>query len=110
MALIVVIPLVIGFVAYRNITNNRISDNAQSARQNAALIARLDNLQYASCLENEQQDAVIVSTLQAAINIVIAALPPGDFRQAQVNLLLDNIRTLEPPNEKDCVPPKGTGP
>ena len=58
----------------------------------------LDEILYKQCVSNEQQDAVIVSILNA--------IPPK--RRSQV--INDAIAALEPPDERPCEPPKGAFP
>ena len=58
----------------------------------------LDEILYKQCVSNEQQDAVIVSLLNAI---------PQKQRTQLVN---DAINALEPPDEPPCTPPKGAFP
>lgn len=58
----------------------------------------LNDILYKQCVANEQQDAVIVSILNA--------IPPE--RRTQV--INDAINALEPSDEAPCQPPKGAFP
>ena len=71
----------------------------------------LDNHIYQVCVTNETQDAVIVAQLEAAKRRVMASLPLGSAESIyQLEVLNDGIAALEPPDEPDCNPPKGTVP
>ena len=115
LALIIVIPLVIGFGAYRHIVNDQLDSNEDLTRQlNAERIARtrvINEFIYEQCVKGELRDVVIVQQLQAALSRARATLPEGSALLAQQEqTLLDGINTLEPANETDCNPPSATKP
>ncbi len=58
----------------------------------------IDEILYKQCVSNENQDAVIVSLLNA--------IPP----KRRTQLVNDAINALEPPDERPCEPPKGAFP
>lgn len=66
---------------------------------------------YESCVANEIQDSVIVAQLRAARRRALATLPAGSpILHDQLQTIGDGIAALEPPGERDCVPPEGTEP
>lgn len=71
---------------------------------------RLDQLIFEQCVANEQQDAIIVAQLRAAKRRAVASLPPGQLRAGQLRVLEDGIQALEPPDEQECQPTKGSQP
>jgi archaellum component FlaF (FlaF/FlaG flagellin family) len=81
----------------------------------AALIYRtrvsdLERLVYANCVANERQDAILSSQIEAEIQRVKQLFEPGPIRFAQIEILQDGILALEPPDETECEPPRGTEP
>lgn len=113
--LVVAIPLLIGFGAYRDVTNDRIRDaEALSNRQNAERIARtraINEFIYKQCIASEIRDVVVVDQLELALARARATLPAGSaLLLQQEQAILDGINALEPENEEDCVPPAATKP
>lgn len=113
--LIIAIPLVAGFGAYRSITNHAIQDNENLVRQlNSERIARtkaINEFIYQQCVQAEVRDVVIVQQLRAALVRVRTTLPEGSpLRADQEQTLLDGINALEPEDEPDCRPPAATKP
>lgn len=114
-ALVVVIPLMIGFAAYRNIVNDQLDQNEALIRQvNAERIARtraINEFIYEQCVEAEIRDVVIVSQLKAALARARATLPADSpVLEQQKQTILDGIHALEPDDEPDCRPPPATKP
>ena len=71
----------------------------------------LERLVYQNCVANERQDAIIVTQLEAAMVRARTTLPAGSAVQlSQLEILGDGIAALEPPDERECVPPEGTDP
>lgn len=109
-ALIIVIPLLIGFWAYRNVVDDQIDANeALIQRVNAERIARtkaINEFIYEQCVQAEVRDVVIVSQLRAAMDRARASLPAGSpVLEHQLQVLKDGIAVLEPADEPDCRPP-----
>lgn len=108
MALIVVIPLLIGFAGYRHVVSDQIN------RVNQERIARtqvINEFIYEQCLQAEVRDVVIVQQLRAAIKRARASLPPNSsVLDQQIQTLKDGIAVLEPANEPDCKPPPAVKP
>lgn len=102
-ALVVVIPLIALFLYARSVTNDRISDNADRIADEA-------QLRYDLCIDGEKRDTEITRDLTQAVVHVLATMPPGTERALIVQTYRDTITLLEPPDEKDCVQPSGTGP
>lgn len=115
MALIVVIPLLVGFGTYRHIVNDQLDRNETLIRRvNAERIARtkaINEFIYQQCVAGERRDVVIVQQLQAALSRARATLPAGSpLLIQQEQAILDGINTLEPEDEPDCNPPSATKP
>jgi hypothetical protein len=107
-ALVVVIPLLIGFAAYRHVVSDQIDrvNNERIARTQA-----INEFIYDQCVQAEIRDVVIVQQLQAAIRRARASLPPGSaILESQLQTLRDGIAVLEPANEPDCKPPPAVQP
>lgn len=114
-ALVIVIPLVLGFAAYRNVVEHHLDANTALIKQvNAERIARtraINEFIYEQCVRGERRDVVIVQQLEAALSRARASLPKGSrLLVQQEEILLDGINTLEPENEADCNPPSATKP
>jgi hypothetical protein len=75
------------------------------------LLAAQQQLIYENCVANETQDHVIVAQLRAAKTRARASLAVGsELLRHQLQVLNDGIRSLEPPDEADCLPPEGAQP
>ena len=113
-ALVIVIPFIAGFSAYRHITNDSIRANeALIRRVSAERIARtraINEFIYDQCVLGEVRDVVIVQHLKDAKKRARATLPPGQLLQNQLESLDDGINALEPPDEPDCQPPPAVKP
>lgn len=73
--------------------------------------SRLAWIAYQLCVENEVQDEQIVIQLRAAKRRALASLPPRSAElYYQLQILDDGIAALEPPDETECQPPRGTDP
>lgn len=108
MALVVVIPLLIGFAGYRHVISDQINrnNNERIARTQA-----INEFIYQQCLQAEVRDVVIVQQLRAAMKRARSSLPKGSFiLEQQLQTLRDGIEVLEPPNEPDCKPPPAIKP
>ena len=115
MALIIVVPLLVGFATYRHIVNDQLDRNEALIRTvNSERIARtraINEFIYQQCVAGELRDVVIVEQLRAALSRARATLPPGSpVLVHQEQAILDGINTLEPENEADCNPPSATKP
>lgn len=109
-ALIIVIPLLIGFAAYRHIVNDQLGATQSLTRHlNDERIARtraINEFIYEQCVAGEVRDVVIVQQLQLAKARARATLPAGSpLLLSQLQALDDGINALEPENEPDCRPP-----
>ena len=114
-ALVIAIPLVIGFGAYRDITNDQIRRNVELIKTlNAERIARtqaINEFIYNQCVQAEVRDVIIVQQLEAAKRRARATLPRGSaILEDQLGVLDDGINALEPDTEQDCVPPPAVEP
>lgn len=114
-ALVIVIPLLVGFAAYRNIVNDQIDQNeALIQRVNGERIARtraINEFIYEQCVQAEIRDVVIVGHLRDHLAEARATLPAGSPQLLKKEQdLLDGINALEPENEQDCRPPPATKP
>ena len=110
MALVIVIPLMVGFGAYRNIVNEQLNSNeALIKKVNAERIARtqaINEFIYEQCLQAETRDVVIVEQIRADLERARVLLPANSpILRRQEQELLDGINALEPENEQDCRPP-----
>lgn len=114
-ALVIVIPLLVGFAGYRHVTSGQIKSNETLVRRlNAERIARtqvINEFIYEQCVAGEVRDIVIVEQLRAAKRRVRSTLPVGSvLREQQLESLDDGINALEPENERDCTPPPAVKP
>lgn len=114
-ALVAVIPLLIGFAAYRNVVDDQLDANKALIKSvDAERVERtkaINEFVYEQCVQAEIRDVVIVQQLSAALQRAKATLPAGSEQLAhQEQVLLDGIHALEPSNEKDCQPPPAVKP
>lgn len=114
-ALVVMIPLLIGFAAYRNVVDDQIDANETLIKRvDAERIERtkaINEFVYEQCVAAEIRDVVIVQQLRAAMARARSSLPAGSpVLRSQLQTLRDGIAVLEPPNERDCTPPAPTKP
>lgn len=114
-ALVIVIPLLIGFAAYRTVVNDQIDANEDLIeRVNLERIARtrvINEFIYEQCVQAEIRDVVIVRHLRDDLREARATLPAGSpvLREKEQSVI-DGINALEPENEQDCRPPPATQP
>lgn len=95
----VLIPLGVTFLAYRDAANERIADNKAALLRERDLRNRSDWNAYDQCIEGENRDTALVTALTRLI-------PASSRPQA----IIDLIDALEPANELDCPIPKGERP
>jgi preprotein translocase subunit YajC len=102
LAFIVLIPLVVGFLAYRHQTQQQIE------RVNAERVARsqaIGDFIFDQCIKGEIRDVVITDLLEIEKARLRLTLPPGAVRAALLRRLQDGHLAIEPPDEGDCNPP-----
>lgn len=113
--LIVAVPLLIGFAAYRDVTSDQFRRAEALARElNGERIERarvINEFIYEQCIQDEIRDVVVVSQLKLALTRARATLPAGSpILLQQEQAILDGINALEPEDEQDCSPPPATKP
>lgn len=101
-ALIAIIPTYVGFTLYRNVTNDRLRDNQQVTQA----IARFA---FEQCVDAELRDVVYAQWGGALLTISRRLDQSNADIRRLVQVLEDGIATLEPPDERDCVPPLEEG-
>lgn len=117
LATIVVVALGIAFLAYRDVTNDRIVDNQEAierldvltvelTRERRDREAAISRAVYDVCLANERQDAILVEQLRGAKRRALLA-PPSALRREIIEDLEQGIDALEPPGELECRIPRG---
>lgn len=93
------VPVVIVAYAWREQAQERIADNTEQVKRQAALRNRSDWVAYDACVDGENRDAALVTALTRLIQ-------PSARPQA----IIDLIDALEPANEADCAIPRGDRP
>ena len=113
-ALVIVIPLFVGFAAYRDVVADQIDKNEALIKQvNAERIARtqaINEFIYSQCVLGEVRDVVMVDHLRDDKREARATMPPGPELDARLSKLDDGINALEPDFEQDCEPPSAVKP
>jgi hypothetical protein len=101
-ALVLLVPLTVGFLAYRHQTQQQIE------RVNAERVARskaIGDFIFDQCIKGEIRDVVITDLIQIEKARLRLTLPPGAVRAALIRRLNDGHLAIEPPDEGDCNPP-----
>ena len=109
MALIMVIPLIAGFLFYRHVTNDRLKDNkeliATVSRERIERSRAINGFVFDQCVNAEVRDVVTVEQYRADIRLAKAYFPKGQILDNWIQTRLDGIAALEPVGEPDCQPP-----